>query len=380
MLSRKYSAILALVPVIVAFASYYYMSDPGQSLVAQPTGAKPSEGQDVTAAGEGDVPEPTAKSSASTESMMVNQTAETTESVPAPKAAEPRQPEPKVRVSESTHVSAPSRTSRSKGAIQAFTEPYRDISVAAAEMGTLSELKVTEGQIVHQGDVLAVLDDEVLQASLQVAKRSMSVEGMLKSAEADVLMKQREREKLKELRGRDHASQQEVDRVETELKVAEARAQSVREDLEIKQLEAQRIESQLEQRIVRAPIDGIVTELARDPGEFVSPSDPTIARIVQLDQLLIVFSVPLIHRNEVSEKETVNLLIGTEKQKASGIVEFVAPTPDASNSSVRVKVRVANENRQFQSGEPAELLLESLSEQQLKPTQDSTPVARREKR
>ena len=196
---------------------------------------------------------------------------------------------------------------------------------------------------------------------------------------AAVVLASRRVEKLKELRGRDHASQQEVDRVETELKVAEARTQSVREDLEIKQLESQRIESQLEQRIVRAPIDGIVTELARDPGEFVSPSDPTIARIVQLDQLLIVFSVPLMHRNEVSEKETVNLLIGTEKQKASGIVEFVAPTPDASNSSVRVKVRVANEDRQFQSGEPAELLLESLSEQQPKATQESTPVARREK-
>ncbi|MBL8811382.1 MAG: efflux RND transporter periplasmic adaptor subunit [Planctomycetaceae bacterium] len=378
MLSRKYSAILALVPVVVAFASYYYMSDPGQSLVAQPTGVKTTAGQDDASTTEGNVPEPADQTDASAEPTMASQPATEKEPV-TPKAAEAHQPEPKVRVSESTHVSAPARSSRSKGAIQAFTEPYRDISVAAAEMGTLSELKVTEGQIVHQGDVLAVLDDEVLQASLQVAKRSMSVEGMLKSAEADVLMKQRELEKLKELRGRDHASQQEVDRIETELKVAEARTQSVREDLEIKQLESQRIESQLEQRIVRAPIDGIVTELARDPGEFVSPSDPTIARIVQLDQLLIVFSVPLMHRNEVSEKETVNLLIGTEKQKASGIVEFVAPTPDASNSSVRVKVRVANEDRQFQSGEPAELLLESLSEQQPKATQESTPVARREK-
>jgi RND family efflux transporter MFP subunit len=190
-------------------------------------------------------------------------------------------------------------------------------------------------------------------------------------------MKQRELEKLRELRGRDHASQQEVDRIETELKVADARVQSVREDLEIKQLEARRIESQLEQRVVRAPVDGIVTELARDPGEFVSPSDPTIARIVQLDQLLIVFSVPLMHRNEVSEEETVNLLIGTEKQKATGIVEFVAPTPDTSNSSVRVKVRVANEARQFQSGEPAELILNSLSEQQPKSSQESTPVAQK---
>lgn len=380
MLSRKLSAILAVVPVLAAFASYYYMTDPSQNLAVQPTIPANAEEQEQAAtdeevSSETPVPADLKASTAAVDRAL--------ESVPVPKSPKPRTAdarpsEPRVRVSDSTHVSAPSRSARSKGAIQAFTEPYRDISVAAAEMGTLSELRVHEGQVVHQGDILAILDDEVLQASLQVAKRSMSVEGMLKSAEADVVMKQRELEKLKELRGRDHASQQEVDRIETELKVADAHVQSVREDLEIKQLEARRIESQLEQRVVRAPVDGIVTELARDPGEFVSPSDPTIARIVQLDQLLIVFSVPLMHRNEVAEQETVNLLIGTEKQKATGIVEFVAPTPDTSNSSVRVKVRVTNQERQFQSGEPAELILESLSEQQPKASQESTPVAQKD--
>ncbi len=377
MLSRKISAILAVVPVLAAFASYYYMTDPSQNLVAQPTIPKNAEEQDQAASEDEAATETVTDPAAATAAVDRAMESLPEPKSPEPRAAESRPTEPRVRVSDSTHVSAPSRSSRSKGAIQAFTEPYRDISVAAAEMGTLSELKVHEGQVVRQGDILAILDDEVLQASLQVAKRSMSVEGMLKSAEADVVMKQRELEKLKELRGRDHASQQEVDRIETELKVADARVQSVREDLEIKQLEARRIESQLEQRVVRAPMDGIVTELARDPGEFVSPSDPTIARIVQLDQLLIVFSVPLMHRNEVAEQETVNLLIGTEKQKATGIVEFVAPTPDTSNSSVRVKVRVANEGREFQSGEPAELILESLSEQQQKPAQESTPIARK---
>lgn len=246
--------------------------------------------------------------------------------------------------------------------VEAFTEPYRDISVAASEMGTLSEVRVVEGAIVKQGDILAVMDDDILRASLEVARRSMNAEGLLKSAQADLDMKIQEQEKLRQLRERDHASQQEVDRIQTEIRIAEARLLSVREDLEVKQLESRRIESQLKQRQVIAPMDGVISELSREAGEFVSPSDPTIARLVQLDPLLIVFSVPLSQRNEVEKDQIVELKLGTDQVRAEGIVEYVSPTSDTSNSSVRVKVRLPNSDRQHQSGERAILVMEHTTE------------------
>lgn len=245
--------------------------------------------------------------------------------------------------------------------IEAFTEPYRDIAVSAAEMGPLAEVRVKEGDVVKAGDIIAIMNDEVLRASLEVARRSMTVEGAIKSGLADVNMKTAELEKLRQLRERNHASQQEVDRVSTELQVAEARLQSVREDLEVKSLEAKRIEAQLEQRIIRAPIDGVITELAHEAGEFVSPSEPTIARLVQLDPLMIVFSVPLAQRNSVKTSEVVSLKIGPTDQTAEGTVEYVSPTPDSSNSSVRVKVRLPNADRRFQSGESVRLVLDMLT-------------------
>ncbi|MFO1003141.1 MAG: efflux RND transporter periplasmic adaptor subunit [Planctomycetaceae bacterium] len=245
----------------------------------------------------------------------------------------------------------------SNSVVEAFTEPYRDISVAASEMGTLSDVRVVEGAIVKQGDVLAVMDDDILRASLEVARRSMNAEGLLKSAQADLDMKIQEQVKLKQLRERDHASQQEVDRIQTEIRIAEARLLSVKEDLEVKQLEFRRIESQLKQRQVIAPMDGVISELSREAGEFVSPSDPTIARLVQLDPLLIVFSVPLSQRNEVEKDQVVELKLGADQIKVEGIVEYVSPTSDTSNSSVRVKVRLPNSDHQHQSGERAILVM-----------------------
>ncbi|MFN9720414.1 MAG: efflux RND transporter periplasmic adaptor subunit [Planctomycetota bacterium] len=265
------------------------------------------------------------------------------------------------------------RESSSK--IEAFTEPYRDIAVSASEMGPLAELKVKEGDLVKAGDVIAVMNDDVLMASLEVARRSMNSEGTVNSALADVNLKKAEIEKLRQLRERNHASQQEVDRIATELEVAEARLQSVREDLEVKMLEARRIEAQLEQRIIRAPIDGLITELIHDAGEFVSPSEPMIARLVQLDPLLIVFSVPLAQRNSVKAGQTVSLKRGLTDQAAEGVVEYVSPTPDSSNSSVRVKVRLPNAGRQFQSGESVSLVLDVLSVSETQEVASDDPSA-----
>jgi RND family efflux transporter MFP subunit len=278
-------------------------------------------------------------------------------SVPVSMATQDQSPKPGVGPAE------PSRTETSEESssrIEAFAEPYRNISVSVSEMGSLEKIHVKEGDVVKAGDIIAVMNDDVLRASLDIARRSMAAEGALKSALADIGMKKSELIKLQELRERNHASQQEVDRINTELEVAEARLQSVREDLEVKTLEAKRIESQLELRVIRAPIDGVITDLSHDAGEYVSPTDPNIARLVQLDSLMVVFSVPLAQRNAVKANDTVMLHIGSADVPAEGVVEFVSPTPDSSNSSVRVKVRLPNADGRFQSGESVRLDLKQL--------------------
>ncbi len=244
-------------------------------------------------------------------------------------------------------------------AVEAFTEPYREIALAASEMGTLSEVHILEGAVVESGAVVATLDSQIPRAAIEVARANMSAQGALKSAEADLRMKRSELEKLDGLRERSHASQSEVDRIQMELTVAEARLLAVREDLEVRRLEMKRIEVQLEQRHVRSPIRGVVTEVLKDAGEFVSPSDPVVARIVQLDPLLVVFSVPLSCRNLLKQNDSVELQIGAEQLSDVGIVEYVSPVADASNSSVRVKVRLPNETSKWQSGERVTLRLDS---------------------
>ena len=257
-----------------------------------------------------------------------------------------------------TDVDAPETTAIENGRIQGFTEPYADISMAAAEMGTLSAVVVKDGDVVEAGQVIANLDDGVLRASLEVARAGMEATGELESAQTQLDLKKVELEKLTGLFGRNHASQMELDRVRGEVRVAESRIQSVREDLEVRRLEHARIEAQLRQREIRSTIDGVVISVEKDRGEFVSPSDPVVARIVQLDPLLIVFSVPNVHRGELTTGQTARLKIGPAETSVEGQVEFISPTANASSGTFRVKVRLPNSDRRWHGGEKTILVLD----------------------
>ena len=242
--------------------------------------------------------------------------------------------------------------------IEGFTEPYADIDLAAGEMGILSDVMVKDGDEVIAGQLLAKMNDDVLTASLEVAESAMAATGELQSAQTQFDLKQVEAQKLSELFKRDHASQKELDRVAGEVKIAQSRIVSVKEDLAVRRLEYARIEAQIKQRQIRSTIDGVVVDVRKDKGEFVSPSDPVVARVVQLDPLLVVFSVPNGHRNHVKNNQTVSMRIAGGGA-AEGIIEHVSPTADASSGTFKVKVRLPNPERRWFGGEKTELLLNS---------------------
>ena len=239
--------------------------------------------------------------------------------------------------------------------IDAFTEPYRDIDVAGPEMGTLKDIHVQEGDVVSAGQLLATLDDEVLQASLKMAKSGMESEGKLNSALAELRLHTERLKALVELQGRRHATHREVERTRLQKEIAEADVQSVREELRIKSLEYQRIQAQLDRRKLRSPIQGVVTYVHKDQAEFISASDPVVVKVVQLDPLLVVFSVPAADAQNIQLDQELPVYVGQRTSPVMGIVEFVSPTADAQSGTTRVKVRLGNSDGKLQSGEACRL-------------------------
>ncbi|QDS90715.1 Multidrug resistance protein MdtA precursor [Rosistilla ulvae] len=238
----------------------------------------------------------------------------------------------------------------SNSAIEGIIEPYQTIQIPATEVGTLARIDVREGDKVRKGQTLAQVDDRVLQASLAAARVAKDAKGNLRVAQAERDVKRRQLACLEELRNRGNATQRETDRALADFESSDARLQAVNEDLEIRRFEYERILAQIEKRVLQSPIDGVVANINKDAGEFVAPTDPIVMTIVQLDIVHAIFSLPISAVSTIVPGKTVRITVGLNDLPAQGVVETIAPIADAKSGTVRVKIRVANQNGRIFSG------------------------------
>lgn len=210
----------------------------------------------------------------------------------------------------------------------AYTEPYRTIEVSAADSGILTSLEVEEGDRVQKGQLLAKLDVGVMEQELNIAREELKI-------------KTSRFKKIKELVESGRASRDEFERAEAEYN--------------IDRFKVQRIEAALERKLLRSPVDGVVSRILRDVSESVSAANPHIMTLVELDRLLVnIYIDPEDARNYVrGAVETLYTYATREPLPAT--VEFVSPITDAATNTVRVKFVVDNTSGQFGSGERVSL-------------------------
>jgi len=250
--------------------------------------------------------------------------------------------------------------------IKTFIEPSRDIELSATEMGTIAYINVKEGDPISSGSVLAGLNESVAEASLRTARRAKNARGRLNSAIAELSRAKERFEKLEELLSRKHATRQEIDRAEMEIQIAKAKVETVRDELAVKQADYDRIAAQLELKRSKSPIDGVVAEVFKDVGEFVSANSPVVVRVVQLNPVVAVFSLPAEQARSLKQNETVPVKVGSKKTTVLAKVEFVSPTVDAQTGTVRVKVVITNKDKKWQAGDRCWISKKSRSSRSIK--------------
>jgi RND family efflux transporter MFP subunit len=241
--------------------------------------------------------------------------------------------------------------------IDGFTEPFLTTNVATAETGVIISLSVREGEVVKKGQALALLDNDLHLALVEIASEQMRAVGKLQSATAELTLQERKFEKLQELRERGHARPEELERTRTDVLIARAQLLAIKEDLAVRKLEHERTRLQLERRTIRAPHDGVIAKTHKQEGEFVAPNEPIMFTLVQLDPLVASFSVPshLVGAFRLRQK----VFVGVEGHSASsaGAIELISPVTEAESGTVRIKVRLENPKGLLRSGERCTLQL-----------------------
>lgn len=252
--------------------------------------------------------------------------------------------------------------------LDAYTEPYQVIRLAAPEAGLLQKLLIRPGEAIQAGQVVAELDSAVLAAELAAAKTRAAANGRRRGAAAESALRKSRLEKIRLLHAERSATPEELQRGEADVAIADANLQTAAEEEDIAASQVVTIAAQLERRRIRSPIDGIVATLHKEPGEFVNATAPEVATIVRLDVLKVKLHLPQSIAAKLRCGQTVELSLLDSSGRVPAKVEFVAPFTDPDTRTVRVELRIENAGLGVRSGERCRMLSETAGRNSSSPT------------
>ena len=229
-------------------------------------------------------------------------------------------------------------------------------SVLAAQIsGTVREIRVKTGDRVHQGQLLALLDDRSPRAQLDVAEAGVeeSAQGMaeveqaLQAATADRAFAEVTYRRYHDLLAKNSVSRQEFDGAEARYKAAVAQEAALA--AKKKQMAAREQQAKSQQQSAQAlfsysrvvsPIDGVVTAKPVDAGTVVMPGMP-ILTVEDTAHYRLEASLPEGFLAKVRVGQIVTAT--TAHGDFEGQVVEIVPTADTASRTFVVKVELPDD-------------------------------------
>lgn len=246
--------------------------------------------------------------------------------------------------------------------IDGFTEPFKTIKLASDDSGILASLLVSEGSKVTEGQVLAKLDQRLQEIQLKLAEHQASANSNLDAAKQMLEKREQIFDEIQQLRYEGHASESEVIRAEMERSIARAKFFAAQEESISRQIDLERAQVQLARRFIKAPFDGVVAEVHRHQGEFISPVTPEIVTLIQSDNLLCVFNIPSAQVNEFKTGQKVPVEFANG-EIVNGTVHLIGVQTNAQSSTVQLKIRLNNKQGNLRAGEQCMITLAKTGDQ-----------------
>jgi membrane fusion protein, multidrug efflux system len=226
------------------------------------------------------------------------------------------------------------------------------IAIRSQIDGKLTSVNFVEGQEVHAGDTLAVIDPRALQAALDEAKaKKAQDEAQLTGARKDL-------DRFKTLVAKNAETQQNVDS-------QQAKVDQLRATVDADEAAIESAKTQLSYATITAPIDGRVGFRQVDAGNIIHANDPNpLTVLTQIQPVVVTCTLPqkdLASIREAMQQGAVPALAydqDNNKQLADGKLLLVDNQIDQTTSSIRLKAQFANNDDQLWPGEFVRLRLQ----------------------
>lgn len=224
------------------------------------------------------------------------------------------------------------------------------VDVSSAEPGLLEDVSADRAQPVRAGEPLARLESGVEAANVDYADARASIESDVALEKVRLEFDARTRERVDTLYQQSATSLQTRDEAELSASMAELRVKHAREERRLRDLELRRAQAALERRTVRSPVDGVVLQRFKHPGEYVE-NEP-ILRVAALDPLRVEAIVPMPLFGKIQagmQAEIVDELGAGARRLAQ--VDVVDPIADPASGTFGVRLELANPEHRIAAGQ-----------------------------
>jgi len=208
---------------------------------------------------------------------------------------------------------------------------------------------VEGGDRVQKGQVLAKLRSTVEQTTVALARARVKIESEIEIAKERMALRRQKLIRGETLLKKRVISQNEVDELRSETRLALLEIVRAEENHMLAQLELNRAIETINLRTLRSPITGIVVEKFKSAGEFVQ-SEPVV-ELAGLDPLRVKVILPVAMFGQISSGDNANVM---PEAPISGVytakVTNVDHVIDAASGTFGVRLELPNPNYTLPGG------------------------------
>lgn len=223
----------------------------------------------------------------------------------------------------------------------AHAEAMQEVDLLPQVDGYIKEIKFTEGDVVEEGAVLYVIDNERYGAIVNQRKADLEAA----EAEAERARRYRVRMEAADARG---ITQQELDNAISLDLSAKAKVLQAKANLVV-------AEYDMNHAVVKAPFRGKIGKSHAYIGDYVSPAKGALAHLVQTDPVRVSFPLTdrsyitwrsaVIKGDEVAYDRRLRLILPNgEEYEGEGTFAYDDSTMDASTASITMRLTFPNKN------------------------------------
>ena len=235
------------------------------------------------------------------------------------------------------------------------------LDVASQREGVIAKLSVDTGRAVHQGDLLATIDDRQLHADRDAAEAKLhAIEADVKNWEAEVKVLQADLDRTEKMWDAQLITREQLDHARFKVEADKFELERERHNLQNQQAVLRSLDIEMQKTRITAPFDGVVARRYVRVGQKIAIGD-RLFWVTAVAPLRVKFTLPERFAGHVRPGQLLSVST-TESASSSHPAKIiqVSPVVDPASGTIEVMAELSGKPLDLRPGMTAQVRLQDV--------------------